>query len=1054
VHVSRTFRWLLFFCGALASARTEAAGVVGTGTPASCTQAALNAALAGGGTVTFDCGAGAVIPITSTKTLTSTTTIDGTGQTITLDGGGTTRLFNTTYQFASFTLTFRNLTLRNGFAADFGGAIRLAYQDFLTTLVIENVTFSNNVCSQAGNDVGGGALYAQGGIVTIRNSTFLNNRGGNGGAIGNLQARFTIEDTLFQGNATNANVGGGGTGGAIYVDGSNNGQLVLRRTTFRSNTAAFMGGAIHTYQYAGASGMTIEDSLFENNVTDRNGGAIYHQNGSLTIARSTFSGNVTRGQGGALWLLQATPTAITNSTFTGNRANGIPPNNGSSGLGGAILINASTIATITHTTIANNHADWVGGAITGGMSSGSSTTLRASLVANNTAANGGNPWNIGRNCSSQLVEGGGNIQFPARNPNDPSDRNCTAAITIADPLLLPLAANGGPTPTRAIPSNSLARNFVASGCPPPSTDQRGVARSSPSCDAGSYEAINVGLGGVPNSIEGTGGTATLTFGAMLSAASPVPVTVAYATGDEPGAAYPATAGSDYVASSGVLTIPPNTIQGAIVVPLVTDSLDENDEAFRVTLSSPVGALIGSASGTGIIVDDDPAPLVFAGADCVGVEGTGAGGTCPLTIGLSTASGKQVTVAYATANGTATAPADYASAAGVVTFPPGVASRSLTLALAGDAVDEVDEAFVVNLTAPTNATLGDAQGSVTIDDDDGPLVVVTGPSVAEGNAGTSNASFALALSSPSVQPVLVPYGTADGTAVAGADYETRFGVVTFPPGATAQSVVVPVVGDTLDEPNETFHLGLGPATDATVSAASSLATVVDDDGGAITLVELSHGVSRRSVPDAAGSTLFVLSQPAWSSWEIVLDEASGDLGAGAGGPALERLAPDLSTVLQASASAGAGFARSLRWQNSAGQPHGEYVRVRATGCTTTCGPDDTYRVRAYETTVRVPRFNAAAGQATSLVIQNLGTQTVAATAFFWRADGMLLASQSFTVGPRALHVLGAGSVPGVAGASGSVTITHDGRHGDLVGKSVSIDPGPGFAFDTPFVTRPR
>ena len=79
--------------------------------------------------------------------------------------------------------------------------------------------------------MGGGALYAQGGIVTIRNSPFLNNRGGNGGAIGNLQARFTIEDTLFQGNTTNANVGGGGTGGAIYIDGSSNGQLVLRRTT-------------------------------------------------------------------------------------------------------------------------------------------------------------------------------------------------------------------------------------------------------------------------------------------------------------------------------------------------------------------------------------------------------------------------------------------------------------------------------------------------------------------------------------------------------------------------------------------------------------------------------------------------------------------------------------------------------------------------------------------------------------------------------------------------------------------------------------------------------
>jgi hypothetical protein len=1050
VYVSRNVRRVIgssLLFGALGVARADAAGVVGTGAPASCTQAALDTALAGGGTVTFNCGAGAVIPITATKTLTTTTTIDGTGQNITLDGGGTTRLFNTTYQFASFTLTFRSLTLRNGFASDFGGAIRLAYQDFLTTLLIENVTFSNNVCSQAGNDVGGGALYAQGGNVTIRNSTFVGNRGGNGGAIGNLQARFTIEDTLFQGNTTNANVGGGGTGGAIYVDGSSNGQLVLRRTTFRGNTAAFMGGAIHTYQYAGASGMTIEDSLFENNVTDRNGGAIYHQNGSLTIARSTFTGNQTRGQGGALWLLEATPTSITNSTFTGNRANGIPPNNGSSGLGGAILINASTVATISHTTIANNHADWVGGAITGGMSGGSSTTLRGSLVANNTAANGGNPWNIGKNCSSQLNEGGGNIQFPARNPNDPSDRNCTATITIADPLLLPLAANGGLTPTRAIPSNSLARNFVTSGCPPPSTDQRGVARPAGACDAGAYELSAVASVASVSVDEGTGGSTTASFTVSLTEAGAQPVTVAYATA--PGTA---AAGADYTAVSGTLTIPAGNTSGSVPVPLVTDATDEHDETFSLVLSNPVGASLGTSTATATIVDDDAAPLVSA-ADCVGVEGTGAGGSCTFTVGLNAVSGKQATVTYATANSSATAPADYASSSGTITFPPGVVSRTVTVALAGDAGDETDETFVLNLSAPTNASPGDTQGSATIDDDDGPALTALGPSVSEGDAGTTTASFALSLSASSVQPVVVTYATADGTAVAGVDYQPRTGVVTFPPGTTALVVPVPVVGDTLDEPNETFHLGLGPVIDATASTASP-AMIADDDRGGIALAELAHGAVRQAVPDGTGSTLFVLAQAAYSSWEVVLDEASGDLGAGASGPALERLAADLSTVVQASSPAGAGFARSLRWQNSAALPQDGYVRVRATGCTTACGPDDAYRVRAYETTVRVPRYNAAGGQGTVLFLQNVGTAPLAGTAFFWAPGGALVGSQAIAVSPRALQVLNAATVAGVAGTSGSVTITHTGRHGDLVGKAVSIDPGPGFAFDTPFVTRPR
>jgi hypothetical protein len=1037
----------LALCLALPAARAQAAGVVGTGTPASCTQAAFNAALAGGGTVTFNCGAGAVIPITSTKTLTTTTTIDGTGQSITLDGGGTTRLFNTTYQFASFTLTFRSLTLRNGFAADFGGAIRLAYQDFLTTLVIENVTFSNNVCSAAGNDVGGGALYAQGGNVTIRNSAFLGNRGGNGGAIGNLQARFTIEDTLFQGNLTNAHAGDGGNGGAIYVDGSNNGQLVIRRSTFRSNVASWLGGAIHTYMYAGASGMTIEDSLFQANSTEQNGGATYHQNGGLTIARSTFDANVTRGQGGALWLLQATPTAISNSTFTGNRANGIPPNSGSSGLGGAILINASTIATITHSTIANNHADWVGGAITGGMGSGSTTTLRGTLVANNTAANGGNPWNIGKNCSSQLAEGGGNMQFPAKNPNDGNDRNCTATITIADPLLLPLAANGGPTPTRAIPSNSLARNFVTSGCPPPSTDQRGVARPAGACDAGAYEAAAVVSVAGTSVGEGTGGSNSATFAVSLSEAAQQPVTVSYAT--SPGTA---AAGADYASASGTLTIPAGATSGAVPVTVVTDSIDENDEAFTLVLSNPSGATLGASTATATIVDDDAPPVVFVG-DCTAVEGTGNAGSCTIGIGLSNASGKEVTVAYQTANGTASAPADYTAASGVVTFPPGSTGPTVMLAFAGDAADEADETFVVNLSAPTNATLGDAQGTVTIDDDDGPMVLASGPSVPEGDAGTTNATFALSLSASSPQPVVVAYQTADGTAISGTDYQPRTGTVTFPPGNTAQSVAVPVIGDVLDEPKETFHLALFSVTDATAAAASVAAEIDDDDGGAFSLRQLGHGVALRAVPGPSGEDLFVLEQPRLSSWEVVLDEASGDLGTGATGPVLERLSGDLTTVLQTAAPVGAGFARSLRWQSQTAYTHDDYVRVRATGCGTACGPDDRYRLRVYETTLRAPRYNCA-GQSTVLFIENTGTAPVTGTVALYGANGAQLGANGIAVAPRALMTLGVCAIAGSSGTSGSIAIAHDGRYGDLVGKAVSVEPVSGFAFDTPLQVRPR
>jgi len=105
-----------------------AAGVVGSGTPASCTEAALAAALAGGGAVTFSCGGGAVtIPVTATKTISSPTptSVDG-GGLVTLDGQDAVRLFYVDYQRQ---LALCNLTLRRGRVADLGAAVRSHYHE-------------------------------------------------------------------------------------------------------------------------------------------------------------------------------------------------------------------------------------------------------------------------------------------------------------------------------------------------------------------------------------------------------------------------------------------------------------------------------------------------------------------------------------------------------------------------------------------------------------------------------------------------------------------------------------------------------------------------------------------------------------------------------------------------------------------------------------------------------------------------------------------------------------------------------------------------------------
>src|SRR5947207_14131053 len=135
----------------LAATSSALACVVGTGTSASCTETALNACLPGGGsfdgTVTFDCGGAATIIVTSTKTISADTTIDG-GSVITISGGGTVGVFSVT---VGITFTVQNLTIANAAAgANNGGAIQNG-----GTLTVTNCTFSGNSASGLG---GGGVL--------------------------------------------------------------------------------------------------------------------------------------------------------------------------------------------------------------------------------------------------------------------------------------------------------------------------------------------------------------------------------------------------------------------------------------------------------------------------------------------------------------------------------------------------------------------------------------------------------------------------------------------------------------------------------------------------------------------------------------------------------------------------------------------------------------------------------------------------------------------------------------------------------------------------------
>jgi uncharacterized repeat protein (TIGR01451 family) len=276
-----------------------------------------------------------------------------------------------------------------------------------------------------------------------------------------------------------------------------------------------------------------------------------------------------------------------------------------------------------------------------------------------------------------------------------------------------------------------------------------------------------------------------------------------------------------------------------------------------------------------------------------------------------------------------------------------------------------------------------------------------------------------------------------------------------PGATATVTLQVTVSPPAVGPLSNQATLAGGATDpagANNSDSESTAVIGRSDG------ELGHGTRERfdlaALPGPlADEDRYRISQRPFSSYEVIVDEASGDLGTG-NGPSLERL-DAAGAALQSSLPVGSGPSRSLAWENdTSATVEDQTIRVRSTVCGTDCGPDDRYRIRAYETTLAIPRFNNSGSQLTVLLLQNPGASDVAGHVHFWSPAGALLATHPFSLAPKQLLVLVPSAVPAIAGQSGTITVTHDGPYGVLAGKTVALEPATGFSFDSPMEVKRR
>jgi large repetitive protein len=262
-----------------------------------------------------------------------------------------------------------------------------------------------------------------------------------------------------------------------------------------------------------------------------------------------------------------------------------------------------------------------------------------------------------------------------------------------------------------------------------------------------------------------------------------------------------------------------------------------------------------------------------------VEGDAGQKTMSFTISWTGSKGGAApSVHYATADATAAAGADYTATSATVTLSNGSCRcATVSVPVLGDTMTEGTETFTVNLSAPVNATIADAQGVGTIYDNEGPpsfvVTDVTGPEA------TGSLSFGVLLTNANSSPVSVDYATTAGTATAGTDYTTVSGTLTFMPGQTSKSVPVTVADDAIAEDDEAFTLNLSnPTGGLAISDAQGIGTIQNDDADP-TVSVAAASVDEGDLGTATLSVPVTLSGP--SDREVDVDFATSDGTATAG-----------------------------------------------------------------------------------------------------------------------------------------------------------------------------
>ena len=381
-------------------------------------------------------------------------------------------------------------------------------------------------------------------------------------------------------------------------------------------------------------------------------------------------------------------------------------------------------------------------------------------------------------------------------------------------------------------------------------------------------------------VEGNSGTKTVQLTISLSQPLAEAATVQWSTG--PGTAL---AGSDFTGQSGTVQVLAGETIKTITVSVIGDMAIEPDETFNVTLSNVTGGItVTDGLGVVTIVNDDVGivPTVTVTA----TNGAEGGGSIVVTFTRTGATTSPLTVTVAKGGTSVAADVNAPTVSGgtfngsTVTFGAGSSTVTLMYSVVDDALVEGAETLTMTINAGAGYSVGSpSASSATIADNDvqaGASVSINSVNVSEGNNGGPVVTVTLTITRTGdlSGSSTVSWATQADTALAGSDYTTASGTVTFSAGQTTKTIVITIAGDKKSEPTEQFKVVLSsPSSGTTIATGTGVVTIFDNDG-ALLAAAAGPSSSVRPLSEADAVNLLAVVVRRWLDAGATADQLAG------------------------------------------------------------------------------------------------------------------------------------------------------------------------------------